>query len=97
MRSRFRTTKAVCKAIQEELKDRDYRVEKLQKTVKSLPQKPLGADGTTFAELPSGTNAVTLPSGEVRLALPVSIADRGTITISAQPPTLSVVKPEDRS
>ena len=42
----------------------------LQVTIRSLTQHPLGG-GHTYAELPAGTNVVTMADGTIRLALPV--------------------------
>ena len=91
MRDEKADTKAVRKAIQRELKERDYRVERLRETVESLPQKPLG-DGHTYAELPHGTNVVSMADGTMRLALPVRISDRGSSAVSLQPARLTVTR-----
>ena len=48
-------------------------VESLEKTIRSLPQKPLG-DGHTYAQLPDGTNIVSMADGSYRLALPVRLS-----------------------
>ena len=70
------------------------RIQEFKAALATLPKKPLGADGTTVAKLPPGTNAVTLPSGEVRLALPVPIVSRASTTISSDTPTLTIDKPD---
>lgn len=68
-------------ALREELESHDFdKTRSLRDTVARLPQKPLG-DGHTYAELPPGTNVVTLADGSIRLALPVRIA--GTLSIGA--------------
>ena len=56
------------------LEARDVEIRTLREVVRGLPQKPLGAGKTTYAKLPNGTNAVTLPDGTIRLALPVQIS-----------------------
>ena len=48
-------------------------VESLEKTIRSLPQKPLG-DGHTYAQIPDGTNIVSMADGSYRLALPVRLS-----------------------
>ena len=44
----------------------------LKETISRLQQNPLG-DGHTYAELPAGTNIVTMADGTMHLALPVRI------------------------
>ena len=44
----------------------------LQETIRSLPQQPLEG-GHTYAELPHGTNLVSLADGSFRLAIPIDI------------------------
>ena len=78
--------KKIRKAIHQELKDRDYRIEKLREAVSRLPQKSLG-DGHTYAELPPGTNVVTMADGSIRLALRKQIG----ATFTAPPSTASAV------
>ena len=45
----------------------------LKETIKRLPKLPLG-DGHSYAQLPDGTNIVTMADGTVRLALPVRLS-----------------------
>ena len=45
----------------------------LKETIRRLPQHPLG-DGHTYAELPDGTNIVSMVDGSYRLALPVRLS-----------------------
>ena len=72
-------------------------VRELRETIDDLPQKPLGTDGTTYVDLPNGTRVVTLPSGEIRLALPVQIS--GTVVSGFTSASAATVtrKPEDQS
>lgn len=59
-------------------------VQNLEKTIRSLDQKPL-SDGNTYASLPDGTNIVSMADGSYRLALPIrlSVSFRGEVTGSA--------------
>ena len=88
-------TAAIRKAIQAELKDRDYRLEKLREVVQSLPQKNLGTDGARLAKLPDGTNVVTLPDGAIRLALPVRISGIGGTPVGGESALTVIRKGED--
>ena len=45
----------------------------LKETINSLSQHPLG-DGYTYAQLPDGTNIVSMADGTVRLALPIRVS-----------------------
>lgn len=52
----------------------------LHEAIRSLPQRPLG-DGHTYAELPHGTNIVSMADGSFRLALPVRLSARLRATV----------------
>ena len=56
----------------------------LRETMRSLTQEPLG-NGHTYAQLPEGTNIVSMADGTMRLALPVNIS----VSISSGVPTVS--------
>lgn len=74
----------------------ELQVLELRKVAESLPQKPPGTDGTTYAKLPAGTNIVTLPDKAIRLALPVRISGIGTTSFgSAASASLRKVPDDD--
>ena len=58
-------------------------VQSLGKTMRQLPQIPLG-DGHVYAELPEGTNIVSMASGEFRLALPIRLEAAESIGVTAR-------------
>ena len=59
--------------LREELSAKDVQIAKLKEVARKLPQKPLG-DGHTYAQLPDGTNIVSMADGTVRLALPIRVS-----------------------
>ena len=56
-------------------------MQSLEETMRRLPQNPLG-DGHVCAELPPGTNIVSIANGEYRLALPIQVEVSESIGIS---------------
>jgi len=56
--------------------------------VSAIDMKPLGDDGVRVGTLPAGTNLVCLPSGHMRLALPVRIS--GHLEIRSGKPRIEV-------
>ena len=48
-------------------------VHRLQETIRTLTQHPLEG-GHTYANLPNGTNIVTMADGTIRLALPIEVS-----------------------
>ena len=55
-------------------------VRNLNETIRALNQHPLEG-GHSYAELPNGTNIVTMADGTIRLALPVPIEARESASI----------------
>ena len=75
------------------LKNRDkrdeaavYSLQEIKEAVESLPQHRFEGTNHTYAELPAGTNIVTMEDGSIRLAIPKQIA----ATFTAPPSTASV-------
>jgi len=71
-------------------------VQGLRETINRLAQHPLG-DGHTYANLPEGTNIVTMADGTIRLALPVKLAGRLEVqgTGRVQGETSGQITPKD--
>ena len=72
--------------LNEALTARDLEIRSVRKTIEALDMKPLGAEGASVATLPNGTNAVKMPDGTIRLALP----KKASIRFSAGVPTVTV-------
>ena len=78
--------------LREELGVHDVQIARLKEVARNLPQQALGAEHT-YAQLPDGTNIVTLPDGTIRLALPALVSFEASAGVpeasfspSAEPP-----------
>ena len=77
---------------------RDAQLLNLREVAERVPMKPLGDDGTTYAEVPPGTRLVVTKREGIRLMLPVRISGAGVATfMESAVPHLSVVPPEAES
>ena len=55
------------------LRARDMSLDHIKDAISDLKREPLGDSGHTYAELPDGTNIVSMADGSYRLALPVRL------------------------